>query len=170
MRNAVSAISCFKTFLLKNLFIQRQKSASGHLTLDNTSRATTRLFQLLVMFLISGIIFVIHTCVSVGVTSGKATTLVDSNYASQSRASIRRLLMTDPSLLGNSLKKFRSRLFQLRTHQRMSKKIEVEDAPTQHQYNSRLLPQILRGASSSSRIGCERKISRDFKHSPRTSA
>ena len=31
------------------------------------------------------------------------------------------------------------------------------------------LPQILRGASSSSRMGCWRKISRDLRQSPRTS-
>ena len=31
------------------------------------------------------------------------------------------------------------------------------------------LPQIFNGASSSKRIGCDRKISRDFKHSPRIS-
>lgn len=30
-------------------------------------------------------------------------------------------------------------------------------------------PQIFKGASSSSRMGCERKISRDFKHNPRIS-
>jgi hypothetical protein len=31
-------------------------------------------------------------------------------------------------------------------------------------------PQILSGASSSSRTGCDRKISRDLRHRPRTSA
>lgn len=44
--------------------------------------------------------------------------------------------------------------------------VESERA-TLHQFD--YSPQILSGASSSSRMGCERKISRDFKHNPRIS-
>lgn len=44
-----------------------------------------------------------------------------------------------------------------------------------NQYMSKMwanlyLPQILSGASNSRRIGCDRKISRDFRHNPRISA
>lgn len=35
--------------------------------------------------------------------------------------------------------------------------------------NTEYVPQIFKGASNSSRIGCERNISRDFKQSPRIS-
>ena len=48
--------------------------------------------------------------------------------------------------------------------------LEREKGIKRSMKNCRNLPQIFNGASSSSRMGCCRNISLDFKQSPRTSA